>query len=75
MFSKTNYPFVVITGEMISEAKKLISFAKVNRTVASKIDTLTGHLGEFVFAQYYFGDWKKNRAGKNRGSLIFQIWK
>lgn len=71
MFSKTNYPFIVITDEMITEAEKLISSTKVERTITSEIDTLTGHLGEFVFAQYYFGDWKKNRVGKNRGESDF----
>ncbi len=65
------YPFVVITQEMINEAKRLIPNTRVNRTVASKIDTLTGHLGEFAFAQFVFGDWRKHRVGKNRGQADF----
>jgi hypothetical protein len=66
-----NYPIITITQEMIDEAKKLINSVKVNRTVASKIDTLTGILGEFVFAQYMYGDWKKNRVGENKGDVNF----
>jgi len=64
-------PFVVLTKEMIDEAKRLIPQTKVDRTVTSKIDTLTGHLGEFAFAQFMFGDWKKNFVGKNKGNVDF----
>ena len=53
------YDYIIISNEMIFEAKKLINEVKVNRTIASKIDTLTGILGEFAFAQYMYGDWKK----------------
>jgi hypothetical protein len=69
-FSRS-YPFIFITQEMIDEAKKLIPNTKVERTVASKVDTLTGHLGEFAFAQYLFGDWKKHQVGKNKGKSDF----
>ncbi len=71
MFDKSNFPAVEITFEMIEHAKELIPKTKVNRTIASEIDTLTGHLGEFVFAQYYFNDWKKNRVGINKGEVDF----
>ncbi|OQY25814.1 MAG: hypothetical protein B6244_14735 [Candidatus Cloacimonetes bacterium 4572_55] len=67
----TAYPFVLITREMIEEAKRLIPSTRVYRTVASRIDTLTGHLGEFVFAQYYYGDWRKHRVGSNKGEADF----
>ena len=56
---------------MLDEAQRLIPSTKVNRTVASKIDTLTGHLGEFVFAQFMYGDWRKNFVGKNKGESDF----
>lgn len=56
---------------MIDEAKRLIPATKVERTIASKIDTLTGHIGEFVFAQFLFGDWKKHRVGANKGEVDF----
>lgn len=65
------YPRIQITGEMISTARHLIEKVRVNRTVASKIDTLTGILGEFAFAQFFWGDWKKHRVGSNKGEVDF----
>lgn len=65
------YPHIVITQVMIDEAKRLIPQTKVERTIASKIDTLTGHLGEFVFAQFMFNDWTKHRVGQNKGESDF----
>ena len=65
------YPQIIITKEMLDEANRLIPQTKVDRTVASKIDTLTGHLGEYVFAQFMFGDWRKNFVGKNKGQSDF----
>ncbi len=67
-----NYPFVLITGEMLEEALRLVPSTQVKRTITSNIDTLAGHLGEFAFAQFYFGDWKKNNVGKNKGKSDFQ---
>ena len=66
-----NYPQVIITQEMIDTAKRLVDKVKVNRTIASKIDTLTGILGEFAFAQNMYGDWRKNRVGENKGDVNF----
>ena len=65
------YPKIEITSEMIQAARKLIKTVQVKRTVASPIDTLTGILGEFVFAQYFYGDWHKHRVGVNRGTADF----
>lgn len=69
--TRNSFPVVMITQEMIDEAKRLTPATKVERTIASKIDTLTGHLGEFVFAQFLFGDWKKHHVGKNKGEVDF----
>ncbi len=66
-----SYPHIIISQQMIDEAERLVPQTKVERTVASKIDTLTGHLGEFVFAQYLFNDWTKHRVGKNKGESDF----
>ncbi len=71
-FNKSKYPQVIITQEMIEEAKRLIAQTRVNRTIASKIDTLTGHLGEFVFAEYFFDDWHKHHVGQNKGASDFE---
>ena len=65
-------PKVVISQEMIDEANKLVDDVRVHRTQASDIDTLTGILGEFAFAQYFYGDWKRNRVGENRGEADFK---
>ena len=65
-------PIVIVTQEMISEAKRLARTVSVNRTVASKIDTITGILGEFAFAQYLYSDWRKNNVGNNKGNLDFK---
>jgi hypothetical protein len=64
-------PQVTITKEMLDAGINLIDKVKVNRTQASEIDTLTGILGEFAFAQYYYGDWKKNRVTKNKGEVDY----
>jgi hypothetical protein len=69
--NKRSYPVVMITQEMIDEADRLIPGTKVERTIASRIDTLTGHLGEFAAAQFLFGDWRKHRVGKNKGEVDF----
>jgi hypothetical protein len=65
------YPKVELTEQMISAAKAMVDKVRVKRTVASKIDTLAGILGEFAFAQYFFGDWTKNRVGSNKGDIDF----
>lgn len=66
-----NYPHIIITEEMILEAERLIPVTRVDRTVASRIDTLTGNLGEFAFAEYFYGDWRNNFVGKNTGQVDF----
>lgn len=66
------FPYTIITEEMLEEANRLVPSARVNRTIASKIDTLTGHLGEFVVAKYLLGDWRKNTVGNNKGKTDFQ---
>lgn len=66
-----NFIAISISQEMIDEAKRLIPQTSVTRTIASKIDTLTGHLGEYIFAEYMFGDWRKNFVGKNKGQSDF----
>ncbi len=66
------YPKITITKEMIYSAKKQIDTVKVNRTIASSIDTLTGILGEYIFAEYFYKDWTKNRVGENKGDVNFQ---
>ncbi|MCD6336404.1 MAG: hypothetical protein J7M27_13955 [Candidatus Latescibacteria bacterium] len=63
---------VILTEEMIEAARALISATRVRRTVASGIDTLTGILGEFAFAEYFYNDWRQNRVGENKGEVDFE---
>lgn len=64
-------PFVLVSREMLEEAFKLIPTTRVERTIASQIDTLTGHLGEFAFAAFMWNDWKKHRVGNNKGQADY----
>lgn len=57
---------------MIKTAKKQEEYVKVKRTQNSAIDTLAGILGEYVFAEYFFGDWKNNFVGDNKGKEDFE---
>jgi len=63
---------VILTEEMIEAARALIPATRVRRTVASGIDTLTGILGEFAFAEYFYNDWRRNRVGENKGEVDFE---
>ena len=60
-----------ITAEMLHAAELATGLVQINRTIASPIDTLTGILGEMVWAQYYFGDWQKHNALDNKGKSDF----
>lgn len=62
---------VVITVGMLHAAELATGLVHVNRTIASPIDTLTGILGELVWAQYYFGDWQKHNLVSNKGKTDF----
>ena len=67
----SEYPQVEMTTEMIEEAERFVAITKVFRTQASPVDTVVGNLGEIVFAQYFFGDWRKHRLGRNQGESDF----
>jgi hypothetical protein len=51
---------------MLAEATRLAPSVKVNRTKASPMDDIVGILGEFAFAAWAYGDWKKNALGQTR---------
>lgn len=63
---------IVITPEMLYAAELASGLVHVNRTIASPIDTLTGVLGEMVWAEYYFGDWRKHNLITNKGQADFK---
>ncbi len=57
---------------MINSANEFVEKVKVNRTITSPYDTLAGILGEYAFAQYYYGDWRKNNVGNTKGRIDFK---
>lgn len=57
---------------MLDEAAKFVNSVEVKRTKASPFDTLAGILGEFAFAQFLYGDFRKNNIGNNKGKNDFR---
>ncbi len=68
----SNMPIVIVSQEMINFATQHVADCQIRRTQTSPVDTLTGHLGELCFAQYYYGDWQHNYIGKNAGQEDFK---
>lgn len=65
-------PSIVITVDMLEYCTvERLRALTVNRTKASPIDTLAGALGEMVWAQYRYGDWRVHNLEKNRGRTDF----
>lgn len=61
------YIDIPITEEMLETAHATIEHVKVDRTVASPYDTLTGLLGEMAVAQWFLGDWRKHDLVGTKG--------
>lgn len=66
-----DHPRIVVTDELLRAAEPLAREARIRRTKASPVDALTGVLGEMVFAQYLFGDWRRHQIRTNRGKADF----
>lgn len=64
-------PTIEITEEIFCYAQEMIAKTRVYRTQASQHDTMTGNLGELAFAEWYFGDWRKNTLGASKGRPDF----
>jgi len=60
-------PIIELTAEHIDAAQALVPANRVHRTRVSPVDTLGGILGEFAFAQWLTGDWRKHEVGSNKG--------
>jgi hypothetical protein len=65
------YIDISITEEMLRYAHEISEDVKLNRTVASPIDTLTGLIGEFAFGQWFLGDWKNHDVLVTKGKADF----
>lgn len=64
-------PEVLITEEMISTAQSRSHLLEVKRTKTSRHDTLYGALGEYCFAEWFFGEWKKYSQINTKGEIDF----
>jgi hypothetical protein len=64
-------PSIIISQDIFDEANRFADVTRVSRTQASKHDTLTGNLGELVFAQYFFGDFRRHLLGQTKGKTDF----
>ena len=65
-------PRIEITAEMMHQAMKLRDEITVNRTRENDQDAVIGALGEFAFAEWKYGDWRKNNVGKSKGKHDFK---
>lgn len=64
-------PFLVITQEMLEEAKKHVSAIQLHNDRANLHDSLTGSIGEIAFAKWRFEDLYAHNIGKNFGNGDF----
>lgn len=67
----TKYFNVQLTGEMLDAALEAVPATQVNRTRASQIDTVTGLVGELVFAEWFLGDWREHDLLATKGKVDF----
>ena len=65
-------PRVMITQEMLDVANDLVNEVQVHRTRTSPVDTLSGIIGEFAFAEWFYGDWRNNEVGDTIGRPDFE---
>lgn len=66
-------PRLFVTQDMIDEAVAREPNIKVNRTRTSKYDTVGGAVGEFIFAEYFYGNWREHHeVGSNKGKADFK---
>lgn len=62
---------IKITDEIMTLAEKWIPQTKVLRNQASDYDTLIGNIGEIIFAEYFYNDYRKHNLGRNKGETDF----
>jgi hypothetical protein len=65
-------PRITITEKIIDAALAIERNVQVHRTRTSPVDTLSGIIGEFAFAEWYYGDWRQNEVGETQGSPDFE---
>jgi len=66
MIEEEDIVSMYISEGMLEYAKSLEEKMQMNRTKESEVDTLTGLLGELVFADWWYnGDWKRGNSYEN----------
>jgi len=66
--------FIILTREIYEATLKKIEEKPnidIDRDKASPVDTISGAAGEFLWAEYYYGDYRKNTVGSNKGKNDF----
>lgn len=64
-------PRIEITKEMLASAESRAPQVQVLRTRASKFDTIYGIIGEYCFAQWFYGDWSLHSQRDTKGKIDF----
>ena len=62
---------IPITKSMLEYASEAAEVTAVNRTVTSPYDTVAGLLGELIFAEYVYQDFKKHNLYDTKGKSDF----
>lgn len=70
--ARDSIPRIKITNAMLVFAKEKEKDVAVMRTKTSPVDALAGAIGEVAFAQWFYGDWRKNEVGLNQGRPDFE---
>lgn len=65
-------PWMIITEELLQEAKSLIPKIQLHNERANEFDALTGTIGELAFAEWLYGDFRKHTVGRNFGKADFK---
>lgn len=66
-----NYIRIPVTDDMLKYAEEASKVTAVNRTIASPYDTISGLVGELVFAQLIYGDFRKHNLYDTKGRPDF----
>ncbi len=65
-------PRIEITKEMIASAQEKAPYVRIDRTRASTFDTIYGIIGEYCFAQWFYGEWVSHSTQDTKGQMDFR---
>lgn len=72
MLEANHLPIVSVTEEMLETALEIQHLLRVNRTIASPVDSIVGALGEFAFAEWIYGNWAIHDIINSKGLVDFE---